>query len=192
MGGAGGKLCDALRRFDGKTIAKHAQFTVVLLEQGKDLPCSLRRHQTVQQAGGLTGVALGGIGVAAVYSTHGVVTQIPHGRTVGGDGIPDAGQLCHHGRQAGQRTARGRHHGHAVRHSAGDGFAGGSGDFVVPAQQSAVQIQRNKANRGKALQHKGSFYNQYNFHGKKLFVYFIAPQGFAQDGGMWYNHTSTH
>jgi len=194
-GGAGGELCNALRSLDGKAVAEYAQLAIVLLEQVKSFPCHFCRHQAVQQAGGFAGVALGSVGIAAVHSTHGVIAKVPHGGTVGGDGIPDAGQLCHNRRQTGQWAACGGHHHHAMLYSAGNGLTGGKGDLVVPVQQGAVQIQRGKADKGKALQHNGSFYNRYaqkQSASLQHSFYFIAPERFAQDGVMWYNHILSH
>ena len=157
MGGAGGELCDAIRRFDGKTIAEHAQFTIVLLEARKDFPGSFHRHQAAQQAGGFAGLALGCVGVAAVDGTQRVAAQIPDGGAVGSDGVPDAGQLRHNRRQAGQRTPGGGHDHDAVCCCAGDGFAGKGSALAAVVQQRAVQIQCDKTDRGKILRHKGSF-----------------------------------
>ena len=74
-------------------------------------------------------------------------------------------------------------------------MTGGKGDLVVPVQQGAVQIQRGKADKGKALQHNGSFYNRYaqkQSASLQHSFYFIAPERFAQDGVMWYNHILSH
>ena len=60
---------------------------------------------------------------------------------------------------------------------------------------ASFQIQRGKADKGKALQHNGSFYNRYaqkQSASLQHSFYFIAPERFAQDGVMWYNHILSH
>ena len=128
----GGKVHTGLV-LDRIAVPEHAHAAGVFHEQVKGGPGSLHRHQAAQQTGGLTGLALGRIGVPAVDSTQRVAAQVPYGSTVGGDGIPHAGQLRHH------RTGR---------------------DLPFVVQQGAVQVQGGKAYRGKHLRHKNSFYQQ--------------------------------
>ena len=155
----GGKVHTGLI-LDRIAIPEHAHAAGVFHEQVKGGPGSLHRHQAAQQTGGLTGLALGRIGVPAVDSTQRVAAQVPYGSTVGGDGIPHAGQLRHHRGQVAQRAAGGGHDDHAP---VGGGLQGGPGtgrDLPFVVQQGAVQVQGGKAYRGKRLRHKNSFYQQ--------------------------------
>ena len=142
---------------DRVAVDEHTHAAVVLHKDGKGFPGGLHRHQAVHQTDRFGGMALGGIGIAAVHCRQRVAAQIPDSGAVGGDGITQAGQLCHHRRQIAQRTAGGGHDDHAVRHSVGDGLLGAGGDAAGVVQQGAVQIQRGKADGGNILQHKCSF-----------------------------------
>ena len=93
------------------------------------------------------------VGIAAVHCAHGVGAQIPHGGTVAGDDVADAGQLRHFRRQTGQRTAGGGHDVHAFIHSSLQSGAGAGGDVPLAVQQGAVQIQRDQTDGGKFLWH---------------------------------------
>ena len=124
------------------------------LADGKGFAGSLRRHQAVQQADRGAGTVLFRVGIAAVHCAHGVCAQVPHGGTVAGDDVADAGQLRHLRRQAGQRTAGGGYDVHALVHGGLQCGAGAGSDVSLAVQQSAVQIQCDQTDGGKLLWHR--------------------------------------
>ena len=137
----------------GVSVRENAQVGVAALADRKGFAGSLHRHQAVQQADRGAGAVLFCVGIAAVHCAHGVAAQIPHGGTVAGDDVADAGQLRHLRRQTGQRTAGGGHDVHAFIHSSLQSGAGAGGDVPLAVQQGAVQIQRDQTDGGKFLWH---------------------------------------
>ena len=137
--------------FDRVTVAEHAHAAFIFHKHRKGFAGGFHRHQPVQQAHGFGGAALGGVGIAAVYGGQRVVAQIPHGGTVGGDGVADTGQLGHHRRQVAQRAACGGHDGNAPVGSGLQGGLGAGRDLALVVEQGAVQVQRDQTDGGNIL-----------------------------------------
>ena len=95
------------------------------------------------------GRTLGGIGVTAVNGTQRVCAHIPDSGTVGGDGVPDAGQLRHQRRQAGKGPPGAGQHDDPAPDGIGDGLPGAGGDLAPGIEQGAVQIKGDKTDRGR-------------------------------------------
>ena len=92
---------------------------------------------------------LGRIGIAAVYGTQRVCAHIPDSGTVGGDGVPDAGQLRHQRRQAGKGPPGAGQHDDPAPDGIGNGLPGAGGDLALGIEQGAVQIKGDKTDRGR-------------------------------------------
>ena len=142
----GGKVHTGLV-LDRIAVPEHAHAAGVFHEQVKGGPGSLHRHQAAQQTGGLTGLALGRIGVPAVDSTQRVAAQVPYGSTVGGDGIADAGQLGHDRRKIGQRPPGGGQDYDAAGDRFRDGLPGAGRDLPLMVQKGAVEVKGHEAGR---------------------------------------------
>ena len=101
------------------------------------------------EQGGLMGLPPVSIGVAAVHGPQRIGAHIPDSGTVGGDGVPDAGQLGHHRRQAGQGPPRAGQHDDPAPDGIGNGLPGAGRDLALGIEQGAVQIKGDKTNRGR-------------------------------------------
>ena len=133
----------------GAPVRKDAQRAVVLLIERKSFPGSLRRHGAVEEPDRLVGLPPGRIGIAAVHGTQRVCAHIPDSGTVGGDGVPDAGQLRHQRRQAGKGPPGAGQHDDPAPDGIGDGLPGAGGDLALGIEQGAVQIKGDKTDGGR-------------------------------------------
>jgi len=119
----------------GAPVRKDAQRAVVLLIERKGFPSGLRRHGAVEEPDRLVGLPPGRIGIAAVHGTQRVCAHIPDSGTVGGDGVPDAGQLRHQRRQAGKGPPGAGQHDDPAPRGLG---AGEPGAFFSPIKSLAA------------------------------------------------------
>lgn len=92
--------------------------------EGKHFPGGFRWQTMTFQQNRFMGRTLGGIGVTAVYGTQRVCAHIPDSGTVGGDGVPDAGQLRHQRRQAGKGPPGAGQHDDPAPDGIGNGLPG--------------------------------------------------------------------